>query len=198
MNTPTHIVVALAALSRRGESAPNRAVLAGALIPDIAIYLWAPWQYLVRGRSGDDIWNTLYFEPPMQTAIALINSVPIYAALALLGWVQRGKVWGMLMLAFALAALLHIALDLPVHSGDAYRHFWPVSDWRFYSPVSYWEADKGARWVSLVEAAVVLGSVAVLWRRFPTLWVRVLLALAALFALGTALAYRLASIQVPS
>lgn len=198
MNTPTHIVVALAVLARRGDAPRNRAAFAGALVPDIAIYLWAPWQRWVAGREWGEIWDQLYFEPPMQTAIALINSVPIYAALALLGWVRRGTVWGRLLLVFALAALLHIALDLPVHADDAYRHFWPVSDWRFHSPISYWEADKGARWVSAVEFILVAACTVLLWRRFPKLWTRLLLALAVLLALGLALAQQLASIQVPN
>lgn len=111
----------------------------------------------------------------MQTAIALFNSIPIYASLALMGYCARGKVWGKCLLFFALAALIHMATDLPVHGHDAYRHFWPFSEWRFYSPVSYWESDHHAGWVSLIEAALALGSIALLWRRFPKLWVKVVL-----------------------
>jgi len=28
---------------------------------------------------------------------------------------------------------------LPVHHDDGHRHFFPLSDWRFESPVSYWD-----------------------------------------------------------
>ena len=29
--------------------------------------------------------------------------------------------------------------DLPVHHNDGHRHFLPISNWRFESPVSYWD-----------------------------------------------------------
>ena len=179
MNTPTHSLLALAILSKRGNPKRNWAALIGSLIPDLIIYIWAPYQYL-RGQSSAQIWSELYFQPPMQTMIALVNSVPIYAALAFTGYVMRTKLWGRLLLVFALAALIHIAADFPVHGHDAYRHFWPFSDWRFHSPLSYWEMGLHARWVSLFEAGLGLICIAVLWRRFPKLWVKIVLGLLAL------------------
>ena len=198
MNTPTHIITAFAVLSRREAPKRNWAVLLGALIPDIAIYLWAPWQRWVAGREWSAIWDTHYFEAPMQTATALTNSIPLYLLLAIVSFTQRSRTWGLLLLVFALAALIHLALDFPVHASDAYRHFWPLSDWRFQSPISYWEVDKGARFVSWIDFILVLLSAAILWTRFPRLWVKVLLTLAMLSSAGLALAYQLASIQVPS
>jgi hypothetical protein len=186
MNSPTHSLLALALLSKRGRTRRNWAVFIGSILPDLAIYLWTPYQMFIKGESQRRIWDELYFEPPMQTLIALFNSIPIYAALAAFGfWAQKtasGKTWGRVMLFFALAALIHMATDLPVHGHDAYRHFWPLSDWRFFSPLSYWEADHHAGWVSLIEAALALGAIFVLWRRFPKLWARLTLGtLAALY-----------------
>ena len=149
----------------------------GSLLPDVVIYLWAPYQMFIKGESGRRIWDELYFEAPMQNAIALFNSIPIYAVLAVIGFFARGKLWGKCLLVFALAALIHMATDLPVHGHDAYRHFWPLSDWRFYSPFSYWEADHHAGWVSLVETALAFASIFILWRRFPKLWVKIVLGL---------------------
>ena len=40
-----------------------------------------------------------------------------------------------------IGALLHVAGDFPVHHDDAHRHFFPLSDWRFASPVSYWDSS---------------------------------------------------------
>ena len=100
------------------------------------------------------MWNELYFAPPMQNLIAWFNSIPIYGVLALIGYVARSKTWGKLLLYFSLAALIHIAGDMPVHSDDAYRHFWPISDWRFYSPLSYWDVDHHARWVGKIDVAI--------------------------------------------
>jgi membrane-bound metal-dependent hydrolase YbcI (DUF457 family) len=196
--TPTHIITALALLSKRDAPGRNWAVLAGAVMPDLAIYIWAPWQRWIAGQDWPVIWDILYFEPPMQTATALTNSLPLYLLLALIGYIYRARLWGQLWFVFALAAVIHIALDLPVHSSDAYRHFWPISDWRFMSPVSYWEVDKGAPWVSLIDFALVMISGLLLWRRFPKWWVKIAVTLTALFSLGFALAYQFATIQVPS
>ena len=196
MNTPTHAIVALAALSRPEARTRNLWVLSGALIPDVIIFLWTPWQRWGLGRDWDAIWDQHYFEAPMQTWIALFNSVPIYAALLLIGWWHRQTSWGPLLMVFAAAALLHIAVDMPVHGHDAYRHFWPISDWRFFSPVSYWESDLHARWVSLIEAGLVLTGTIMLWRRFPKIWVRVLISiLLSLTLIGTTM-QQLAAMQV--
>lgn len=189
--------MALAALARQGEPVRNRWVLGGALIPDLAIFLWAPWQKWALGREWNAIWDQHYFEPPMQTLIALFNSVPIYAVILVVGVWQRQTRWGVILILLSCAALLHIALDAPVHGHDAYRHMWPLSNWRFYSPVSYWDGDLHARWVSFVEAMLVIMSVIVLWRRFPKLWVKITLGLLLAFTLIGTGAQQLAAIDIP-
>lgn len=182
----------MALLSKRGHSKRNWAVFMGSVIPDIAIYLWYPYQSFIKGESGRRIWNELYFEPPMQNLIALFNSIPIYAVMFLIGFFARGRLWGKCLLMFALAALIHMATDLPVHAHDAYRHFWPLSDWRFFSPFSYYEADHHAGWVSLIEAVIALTSIFVLWRRFPKRWVKTLLGVLAVLYIALQVVMRLA------
>jgi len=70
---------------------------------------------------------------------------------------------------------------LPVHAEDAYRHFWPLTDWRFFSPLSYWDVNHHARWVGTVEVILAIGCIAWLWRKHPARWVRIALSLLALF-----------------
>ncbi len=198
MNSPTHTLLALAVLSKRGEKKRNWTVLLGSIIPDAAIYLWAPYQYFLNGVSGEQMWRELYFAPPMQNLIAYFNSIPVYGALALLGYFMRAKGWGKLLLFFALAALIHMATDLPVHNHDAYRHFWPFSDWRFISPLSYYETQHHAGWVSTIEALIALISIIVLWRRFPKLWVKLTLAILVVFYLSLPIITRLAGVSIDS
>lgn len=198
MNSPTHSLIALALLSKANNPKRNWAVFIGSLLPDAVIYIWAPYQSLIKGHSSADIWNKLYFDAPMQNLIAYFNSIPIYAALAILGYVMRAKLWGKLCLFFALAALIHIAADLPVHSHDAYRHFWPISDWRFYSPFSYYEAGHHAGWVSLIETTLAFGSIFILWRRFPKLWVKCVLGALTILYITLQVVIHLASFGSPS
>lgn len=198
MNTPTHALVALAILSKADNRPRNLWVLAGALIPDLIIFFWAPWQRWGVGSDWSAIWTQHYFDAPAQALIAPFNSLLIYGALLIVGFYlsQRHTTrapWGMWITVFSLAALIHIGLDAPVHSHDAYRHLWPVSDWRFYSPLSYWETDLHARWVSLVETALVLISAVVLWRRFPKLWVKITLSLLVILTLVSTVAQQLAA-----
>jgi hypothetical protein len=181
VNTPTHTLLALALLSRPQQRKRNLTVIAGSLIPDLAIFLWAPYQSFVNGVSGEEMWRELYFAPSMQNLIAWFNSIPIYLGLIALGFLGRGKAWGKLLLVFAAAALIHMATDLPVHAEDAYRHFWPLTDWRFYSPLSYWDEAHHARWVGTVEIILAGGCIALLWRRHPAQWVKIALSLLALF-----------------
>lgn len=192
MNSPTHSLLAMALLSKRGHRRRNWAVFIGSVIPDIAIYLWYPYQSFIKGESGRRIWNELYFEPPMQNLIALFNSIPIYAVMLLIGFFARGKLWGKCLVVFALAALIHMATDLPVHAHDAYRHFWPISDWRFISPFSYYEADHHAGIVSLIEVVIALTSIFVLWRRFPKRWVKIVLGVLAVLYIALQVVMRLA------
>lgn len=123
MITSTHALLALAALSKRGDKQRNLSVLAGSLLPDLAIFLWAPYQSIINGVSGTEMWDELYFQAPMQNLIAWFNSIPIYAGLLLIGFTARSKNWGKLLIVFAFAALIHMATDFPVHADDAYRHF---------------------------------------------------------------------------
>jgi len=181
--TPTHTLLALAALSKRRERKRNLTIIVGSLLPDLAITLWAPYQAIVNGVSGTKMWDELYFEAPMQNLIAWFNSIPIYAGLLLIGFLARSKTWGKLLMVLALAALIHIATDMPVHAEDAYRHFWPVSDWRFYSPLSYWDLDHHAAWVGKVDVAIALACIAVLWQRHALRWTRIILGVAAMFYL---------------
>ena len=198
MNSPTHTLLALALLSKQGDKKQNWVIALGSIIPDAAIYLWAPYQRFVNGVSGETLWRELYFAEPMQNLIAYFNSIPIYGALAVLGYVMRAKTWGKFMLFFALAALIHMATDLPVHNHDAYRHFWPFSDWRYISPFSYYESEHHAGWVSLVEATIALISIFVLWRRFPKRWVKIILGIFAILYLMLPILFALSGLSIES
>jgi len=172
MNTPTHFLAAAAILSRAHSPRRNMAIAAGALAPDLSIFIFFAWTQAFTQLSMPEIWNEAYWTEPWQTLGAISNSAPI--ALALLGV----GVWrkAPLLTVFSLALLVHAGLDFPLHADDAHRHFWPFTDWRFHSPVSYWDASHHAIIGALIELSVFLAAVIVLWRRFEARWVRICVA----------------------
>jgi hypothetical protein len=171
MNTPTHLLVGAGLFARPGQRARNTAALAGALLPDLAIFVLWGWARLA-GYSEAAVWSQLYPSQIWQTAVTVGNAAPLYALVGLAGWMLgRPVLW-----VFALAALTHVALDLPVHVSDAHAHFWPLTDWRFESSVSYWNDAHHAQWVQAGEVAFALALTVLLWRRFSGWPVRAVLA----------------------
>jgi hypothetical protein len=64
--------------------------------------------------------------------------------------------------------IIHILGDFALHHHDAHRHLFPFSDWRFRSPISYWDPRYFGQIVGPLEAiAVVLGCI-ILTRRFTS------------------------------
>lgn len=161
MNTPAHAVLNLALLSRGGR--PAAPVLAGAVTPDAPMLLFYVWERLVAGRPEMVIWSERYFLPGWQDFFDVFNSLPLaLAGLGLALW-RRSQTSAL----FFASVVLHGAADLPLHRDDAHRHFWPFSDWRFESPVSYWDPAYYGMVASAGEALVVLLGTLALWRRFP-------------------------------
>ncbi len=133
-----------------------------------------------RGVAESVIWGERYFDAGWQTFFDLFNSLPLIGLGAVVAWRLGTARW----LALLLSMGLHCLFDLPLHRDDAHRHFFPLSDWRFESPVSYWDPSSGGYFVSLAEIALVLVGSVVLWRRLPRAGHRWLVAgVAVLYAL---------------
>ena len=181
MNTQTHLLVAAAIFAKPDTPRRNAALIIGALLPDFAIFTLFGWA-VVTGVPQSELWSRIYFSEPMLTFTAIGNAAPLYAAVALLGWAyarwRSGSPLPTLptLTVLGLAALTHLAGDFPVHVDDAHPHFWPFSDWRFRSPVSYWDSAHNGRAFSAFEAALGLALTVIVFRRFKSLWVRLLLA----------------------
>jgi hypothetical protein len=161
MNTPAHLVVNLALLGGGERRAHSRWIAAGALLPDLPMLGFFLWERLALGTPGQVIWDERYFDPAWQAVFDLFNSVPL-AALGLGAALVLRRTGPALLFG---SVLLHCLLDLPLHREDGHRHFLPLSDWRFMSPVSYWDpAHQGALGAGL-ETLALCGACAVLWRR---------------------------------
>ncbi|MCY4333453.1 MAG: cobalamin biosynthesis protein CobQ [Litoreibacter sp.] len=174
MNTPAHLIFGAAAFARPGALNVTLAALAGALAPDLSLYLMAGWHLFVLGTEAQIVFNVLYFSDLWQAIFAVDNSFFVWGgALGFALWLRSPA-----FIAFAGAGLLHLALDFPLHHDDARAHFWPVTDWRFVSPVSYWDRDHYGGIVGPLEMLASVICLGILWRRFKT-WLPRLVLLAA-------------------
>ena len=138
------------ALAKHGVRAGRAAGIAGAVgaaFPDLpafaatayyvgARYLWEGWSSMETEETLDAI----YFTGPFgATGSALHSAVPpgllliIYLALRL-GRRDAGRV----LLWFLLGWLGHTVADFLTHVDDTRPLFWPISDWEWSSPISYY------------------------------------------------------------
>ena len=172
MNTPAHAVINLLLLARKpGQNISHKrsaTIIAGALLPDLAIIVFYAW-HLLLGTPEPQIWSVEYYRPIWQALIDSFNSIPLIVLAMLISWKTRHY----LLLAFFSSMLLHVFGDLPLHHDDAHRHLFPFSDWRFASPVSYWDPAHHGQWASLIEFSGVLVAAAFMYWRYALLrpWV---------------------------
>lgn len=163
MNTPVHLLLGSAVFAKPAERTTIWAALAGALMPDLSLYLLAGSSIYLLGLSPQYVFDQLYFSDAWQTIFAIDNSFFVWGALlAFALW----RNWPLLTV-FACAGLLHLALDLPLHHDDGRPHFWPISSWVFESPVSYWDRGHGADWVAPFGGAIATVAALRLWTLKP-------------------------------
>ena len=174
MNTPAHLIFGATAFGNKAQPWTTAAAILGALAPDVSLYVMAGWQLVILGTDPNIVFRVMYYSDAWQSVFAVDNSFLIWGAL--LGfalWLRRP-----VFVAFAGAGLLHLALDFPLHNDDARMHFWPLTDWKFISPVSYWDPRHYGGVVGMIEIIASLVCLVILWRRFQVIWQRAILFLA--------------------
>ena len=123
-----------------------------------AMVLWAT---RVVGVPEHEVFGTLFFSETWQSVFAVDHSFLVWGGLlGLAVWCKQ-----IILRAFVGAGLLHAFADFLTHHDDARRQFWPVSDWVFRSPVSYWDARFYGNVFGMFEVALVVMLAAFLcWR----------------------------------
>lgn len=152
MNTPSHAILNLFCLSKQSFPQANLPIFIGAILPDIPIFVFYGWAKLIARLPEKQIWSETYYEPFWQNIVAIFHSIP----LALIGCLIAYKIEWKLGQILCLSLVLHSLLDLPVHNDDAHRHFFPFSNYRFISPISYWDPKHYGSIVSQIEIFLVL------------------------------------------
>lgn len=176
MNTPAHLIFAAAAFARPHERKRTIAALAGALAPDLSLYLMAGVSLFILGYSPGYVFDTLYFSDAWQAVFKIDNSFILWGLGLALAWWFRSST----AMVFAAAGLLHLAFDFPLHHDDGRAHFWPLSDWVFHSPISYWDNSHYGNIVGPIEMLISLVFCAMLFLRFSSLRSRSVICVAAL------------------
>ncbi len=180
MMTTTHILIG-AALSSRPRFKPYQIVLAwlGGFAPDLSIFIMVGYSRFVEiGEAG--LWrypDGLYWQQPWQFFSAVSNSFPMWITICLLAYFAFAKIaslrtLGLGVLIFSTAALAHISVDFFTHARDAHVQFWPFSDWRFNSPISYYDPEFYGKIVATLEIFLGLGLISYLFLQFKNWPVR--------------------------
>lgn len=166
MHTPGHVLLNLSLLGC--VTGFESAVIAGAVLPDVPIVILYLRERL-RGTPTETIWSVCYQQPHWLAIIHLGHSIP----LALVGIALCSLFHIRFAVDFFVSMLCHALCDFPLHARDAHRHFFPLSNYRFISPWSYWDVQHHGRLVAFIECLVVLACAIELYAtsgtRFPTL-----------------------------
>lgn len=156
MITSSHMIYSWA-VAKATDSKPNKArtlaFAAGGLVPDLPTYVFFFVNTFILGTNQQLMWDTLYFDSAWSPFITLSHSLLLWPLLLVLAIYTKQ----MLLRFLATSALLHVTFDFFVHHDDAYRHFWPLTEWKFYSPLSYYDPMYYGNWVSSIDSIVIIG-----------------------------------------
>lgn len=152
MNTPSHAILNLAILITPTQPQMTIPIVLGAVLPDLPMFTMYFWAKFIRGQSETQIWSETYFSPFWLNITHSFHSIP----LGLIGILATHYLGYWQLEIIFISALLHCCGDLPVHHDDAHRHFLPFSNYRFISPISYWDPKHHGQIVGLVEKLLVL------------------------------------------
>ena len=186
MITSSHIIYSWA-LARKTEKVTDDnkkrtlAFVLGALFPDTPTYVFFLVCGVILGYSGEKMWDDMYFNSGWSIPITLTHSLIIWPILIALssyfGW--KFMRW------FSISALFHTMVDFCVHTDDAYRHFYPFSNWKFKSPISYYNPAEWGVYVGAFDSILVIALLIYLYTRYENR-MRILIV-----AIGTLYTFRL-------
>ena len=157
----------------------SKALLIGSVAPDIPLILIAAGTIatdLAQGNMRNDavtpytqmLFENWFFETIwVKTAHNLFHgplAVLFYILIGYWAW-RSGKKWGPPLFWFAMAAMGHTLLDIPVHYDDGPLLLFPFNfNLRFYSPVSYWDPNRYGLPFTIFEHLVDVLCLIWLWR----------------------------------
>lgn len=168
MNTPSHLLIGAAVFARRDSPKVTFAAMAGGVVPDLCLMAMVAWSLWVLRIPTGVVFDQLYFSDQWQQVFAIDHNFFLWGGLFTLAKVRHMP----RLYAFAGAGLLHAGVDFLVHHDDARRQLWPLTNFAFHSPVSYWDRAHFGGIVAPVEAGLDIMLAMLLVLRLTRVWER--------------------------
>lgn len=162
------MLIGAALFGRSDRQRATLAAFAGGMAPDLPMFLMVLGAAWFAGLPEHEVFGTLYFSDSWQRVFAVDHSFFVWMTLIVVALVVRFPA----ILAFAGAALAHVAVDFVTHGDDARRQLWPLSDQVFRSPISYWDPAQYGEIVAPIEAGIAIALTALLLWRLERWWAR--------------------------
>ena len=177
MNTQSHILMGAVLFGRAGPQRAWAGVLGG-LLPDVPM-LMIVLALKISGVPDQTIFGELYWQNWWQITNAVAHSFILWSVLLLISLAFRHRAMGWTLVSiFAASALIHTSIDFLVHREDAHMSLWPLTRWKFVSPVSYWDWRHYGRYFSVFEVTLGLLMAGLLFMRYRHRLVRAALGFA--------------------
>jgi len=172
MTTQSHAILNIALLSKRGKPHLHSYAFLGAVIPDIPIFIFFAVETSFLQTSQRELWSTRYFMEAWQNFFDVFNAVPFILILIGIGYyLMRSE----RVTIVAWSMLIHCSFDFLTHHDDGHHHFFPLSDFIFASPISYWDRNHHAGLFRPIELLAILAASVYLFPRLKTRLGRVVL-----------------------
>lgn len=141
------------------------AVLAvvGSVLPDIPFLVGTPYCVVRKTGFRKEAIDAAKDVPLIGFCLRAGHSLLVCLLAAVLAWC-----FAPVLLPLVCGWIGHNVADFFTHHGEAHAHFYPFSEWRYRSPISYYEWDHHAAKFMVIEyglAALILIS----WARHETL-----------------------------
>ena len=165
MTTHSHAILNIALLSKRDKPFLHRYAFIGAVLPDLPLFIFFIIESVIRKTPQRELWGSVYFTEAWQNFFDIFNSVPLILILLGIGYYLLNSER---ITVFAWSLLIHCGFDFLTHHDDGHHHFFPLSDFAFESPISYWDRDHYAAIVAPIERVVILTASIYLFPRLKT------------------------------
>ena len=165
MTTQSHVILNIAFLSKRDKPFLHCYAFIGAVLPDLPMFVFFVVETFIRKTPQRELWDSRYFTDAWQTFFDLFNAIPLILILLGIGYylLNSEKIT-----VFAWSMLIHCFFVFMTHHDDGHHHFFPLSDFVFESPISYWDEDHYGRVVAPIERLVILVASIYLFPRLKT------------------------------